>query len=188
MTGSSPPGEQRRRGRRCRVLASAAAALLWSAGLAAAQLSAGGAANQNRNAPVVFQADEVRTDDQLGLTVAKGHVEISQANEVLLADTVSYNQHTDTVTASGHVSLLMPTGDVLFADFMELRDQLNDAFANNVRMLLADRSRLAAAAARRLNGNVTQLAKGVYSPCDLCTRDPTAPPAWQLKARQITDD
>ena len=28
----------------------------------------------------------------------------------------------------------------------------------------------------------------VYSPCDLCKNDPSAPPAWQLKAREITDD
>ena len=142
----------------------------------------------NKGAPIVFQADQVAYDDQLALTVARGHVEISQGNEVLLADTVSYNQRTDTVTASGHVSLLLPTGEVVFADFMELRDQMNNAFAHNVRMLLADRSRLVANAARRLNGNRLELGRAVYSPCDLCKSDPSAPPAWQLKARVITDD
>src|SRR5919197_3106307 len=90
------------------------------------QLSIGGH-RQERNAPVVFQADEVQYDDQLGLTVASGHVEISQGGEVLLADTVNYNQRTDTVTASGHVSLLTPTGEIAFADFMELRDSMNNA-------------------------------------------------------------
>jgi LPS-assembly protein len=142
----------------------------------------------DKHAPMVFQADEVVYDDQLGLTIAKGHVEISQGGEVLLADTVSYNAHTDTVTASGHVSLLMPTGEVVFGDFMELRDSLNNGFAKNVRMLLADRSRLAAVAARRVNGNRLELARGVYSPCDLCKKNPRAPPAWQLKAREISDD
>src|SRR5207302_6993169 len=106
----------------------------------------------------------------------------------LLADTVSYNQRTDTVSASGHVSLLMPTGEVVFADFMELRDSMNDAFAQNVRMLLADRSRLVATAARRTGGNRMELRRGVYSPCDLCKDDPTRPPAWQLKAREVSDD
>src|SRR5207245_9259597 len=135
-----------------------------------------GGPQRDKNAPIVFQADEVQYDDQLGLTVAKGHVEISQAGEVLLADIVSYNQRTDTITASGHVSLLMPTGEVLFADFMELRDQMNSAFAQNARMLLADRSRLTANAARRLNGNRIELRRAVYSPCDLCKEDPRAPP------------
>jgi LPS-assembly protein len=153
-----------------------------------ADFSLSGQKAANKGAPIVFQADEVAYDDQLALTVAKGHVEISQGGEVLLADTVSYNQRTDTVTASGHVSLLMPTGEVVFADFMELRDEMNNAFARNVRMLLADRSRLAANAARRLNGNRLELRRGVYSPCDLCKSDPKAPPAWQLKAREISDD
>ena len=161
--------------------------LLSAAVPALAQLAAGGH-RPERNAPVLFQADEVQYDEQLGLTVARGHVEISQGGEILLADTVSYNQRTDTVTASGHVSLLMPTGEIAFADFMELRDSMNNAFAQNVRMLLADRSRLAANTARRIAGNRFELRRGVYSPCDLCRDNPSAPPAWQLKAREISDD
>jgi len=155
---------------------------------AAAQLSPGSGSQLNQNAPIVFRADEVEYDEQLALTVARGHVEISQNGLVLLADTVSYNQRTDTITASGNVSFSQPTGEIVFADFMELRDSMNEGFAKNVRMLLADRSRLAANTARRTNGNRTELRRGVYSPCDLCKNDPGAPPAWQLKAHEIHHD
>jgi len=164
---------------------------LWSTLLvdasipAAAQLNSGTSSQADQNAPIVFRADEVEYDEQLALTVARGHVEISQSGRVLLADTVSYNQRTDTVTASGNVSFSQPTGEIVFADFMELRDAMSEGFAKNVRMLLADRSRLAANTARRTNGNRTELRRGVYSPCDLCKNDPSAPPAWQLKAREI---
>jgi len=174
--------------RGARLITGATLALLLAAGAGRAELAVGGQRAADRKAPIVFQADEVAYDDQLALTVAKGHVEISQGGEVLLADTVSYNQRTDTVSASGHVSLLMPTGEVVFADFMELRDSMNDAFAQNVRMLLADRSRLVGNAARRTGGKRLELRRGVYSPCDLCKSDPTAPPAWQLKAREVSDD
>jgi LPS-assembly protein len=155
---------------------------------AVGQLSLGSGSQQDQNAPIVFRADEVEYDDQLALTVARGNVEISQSGRVLLADTVSYNQRTDTVTASGNVSFSQPTGEIVFADFMELRDSMTEGFAKNVRMLLADRSRLAANTARRTNGNRTELRRGVYSPCDLCKNDPSAPPAWQLKAREIDHD
>jgi LPS-assembly protein len=160
-------------------------------------LSCGGARAENfgvtpstttKNAPMTFQADEVEYDDQLALTVAKGHVEIAQGTQILLADVVTYNQHTDTVTASGHVSLLTPDGTVVFSDYMELRNGMYDAFADNVRMLMADRSRLVANGMRRLNGNHLDFGRAVYSPCDLCQNDPSAPPAWQLKAREMTDD
>src|SRR5438309_10437435 len=134
--------------------------VLCAANPALAQLAVGGH-RQDRNAPVVFQADEVQYDEQLGLTVAKGHVEISQGGEILLADTVSYNQRTDTVTASGHVSLLSPTGEIAFADFMELRDSMSNAVAQNVRMLLADRSRLAGNTARRTKKRWSVLRRAV---------------------------
>src|SRR4249919_2859982 len=162
MTGSPRPAK--RRLPKCATLfvVGAFVALSLAAGPALAQFSIGGQKKEDKNAPIVFQADEVQYDDQLALTVAKGHVEISQGGEVLLADTVSYNQRTDTITASGHVSLLTPTGEVVFADFMELRDSMNNAFAQNVRMLLADRSRLAANAARRVNGNRLEMRRGVY--------------------------
>ncbi len=188
MTGFPQPGHRRQPERATLALVAAILALLLAAPPGFAQFSISSQKKEDKNAPIVFQADEVEYDDQLALTVAKGHVEISQGGEVLLADTVSYNQRTDTITASGHVSLLEPTGEVTFADFMELRDSMNDVFAQNVRRLLADRSRLVANAARRINGNHFELRRAVYSPCDLCKKDPSAPPAWQLKAREITDD
>ena len=188
MTGFPRPGRRQWRGSTARALGAALLALLLTVPAAWGQFSLGSQKPADKNAPVVFQADEVEYDDQLGLTVAKGHVEISQGGEVLLADVVSYSQRTDTITASGHVSLLMPTGEVVFADFMELRDSLNNGFAQNVRMLMADRSRLVGNAARRLGGNRFELRRAVYSPCELCKNNPTAPPLWQFKAREITDD
>ena len=159
---------------------------LWCGG-ALADPPTGGSPTGS-NAPLTFQADEVEYDQQLALTVAKGHVEIAQGTQILLADVVTYNQHTDTVTASGHVSLMLEDGTVVFSEYMELRNSMNDAFADNVRMLMSDRSRLVANAVRRTNGNRLDLRKAVYSPCDLCLDDPSAPPAWQFKAQQMTDD
>ncbi len=155
---------------------------------ASAQLTVTHGKKQNPNTPIVVRADQIEYNQDLALTIARGHVEISQNGEVLLADTVTYNQRTDTITASGNVSLSQPTGEILFADYMELRDAMDDGFAKNVRMLLADHSRLAANTARRTNGNRTELRRAVYSPCDLCKTDPSAPPAWQLEAREIDHD
>src|SRR5947208_14312164 len=131
MTGSpKPAGRPMRIGRASLLLAGAVVAWLCATAPAAAQFSAGG--HRERGAPVLFQADEVQYDDQLGLTIAKGHVEISQGGEVLLADQVGYNQRTDTITASGHVSLLESTGEVAFADFMELGASMNHVVRLNV--------------------------------------------------------
>lgn len=136
--------------------------------------------------PVLFAADEVTYDDPLGVIVARGNVEISQAGQTVLADVVAYNTHTDTVTASGHVTIIRETGETISGEFADLTDQLNDGFIQDLRMLLADRSRMVGNTARRTgNGNRTEIRKGVYSPCDLCVDDPNAPPVWQLRAETI---
>lgn len=140
------------------------------------------------NKPVLFQADQVEYDQDLGLTVARGHVELDQADQILLADTVTYNQRTDTVTASGHVSLLQPGGDIVFSDYMELQNDMREGFIKDVRILLSDGSRLAANTGRRIEGNRTELRRGVYSPCELCASDPTKPPVWQIEAERVVHD
>jgi LPS-assembly protein len=163
--------------------------------LAAMQLAAGsgGAATSrsvglSRDEPFLFLADEIQQDQELGLVVAKGHVELSQKDQSLLADVVTYNQKSDLVTASGHVSLLEPSGEVLFGDYMELHDNFREGFIQNVRGLLSDRSRVAANTARRVAGNTTELRRAVYSPCDLCADDPSAAPLWQIKAERMVHD
>ena len=140
------------------------------------------------NAPALLSADRVSYDEELGIVVASGHVEISQEDRVLRADTVTYNQRTDTVTASGNVSLTEPTGEVLFGNFFELTGGLKDGVAQDFRLLLTDKSRFAAAGARRSGGTITEMAKGVYSPCELCKEDPERAPLWQVKAARIVHD
>ena len=145
-------------------------------------------AQKGSDEPVLVTADELQYEQDLGLVVAKGHVELSQNGQVMLADTVTYNQRNDTVTASGHVSITQPTGDIAFADYMELRDNFRDGFIKDVRMLLFDGSRLAGNTARRVGGVRTEIRRAVYSPCQLCASDPTAPPVWQIKAEDAVDD
>ena len=147
-----------------------------------------GAAAKGKDQPVLVTADELQYSQDLGLVVAKGHVELSQDDQVLLADTVTYNQRTDTVTASGNVSITQPTGDIAFADYMELHDNFRDGFIKDVRLLLFDGSRLAGNTGRRVGGVRTEVRRAVFSPCQLCAADPTAPPVWQIKAEDAVDD
>lgn len=138
--------------------------------------------------PVLLSADEITYDESLGIVVASGNVEVSQNDRVLLADTVSYNERAGTVTASGNVSLLEPGGEVMFANYVELTEDLREGVITNVRLLLTDKSRAAAAVGRRINGTRTELDKGVFSPCNLCPDDPTRAPLWQLKAVKVIHD
>jgi len=138
--------------------------------------------------PALISADQVTYDESLGVVTASGGVEIAQEGRVLLADSVSYNLRSNVVTASGNVSLLEPGGEVVFADFVELTDNLREGFVRDIRMLLTDRSRLAAVSGLRSGGNKTVFRKGIFSPCELCREDPTRAPLWQIKAVEVEHD
>ena len=138
--------------------------------------------------PALISADEIIYDENLGIVTASGNVEIAQNDRVLVADSVSYNLKTNVVTASGSVSLLEPSGEVIFADFVELTDDMREGFIRDIRVLLTDRSRLAAVSGIRTGGNKTVFRKGVFSPCELCRDDPARAPLWQLKAVEVEHD
>jgi LPS-assembly protein len=145
---------------------------------------ASGAENQ----PALIKADEITYDESLSLVTARGHVEISQGNRVLLADVVTYNQKTTVMTASGNVSLMEPTGEVYFSNYAEFTNQMRDGVLATLRVLLTDNSRMAATGGKRTNGTTTEMRKGIFSPCDLCASDPSKPPLWQIKAFRIVHD
>lgn len=142
----------------------------------------------DRDTPALISADSLSYDESLGIVTASGNVEISQNDRLLLADTVIYNQRTDVVRASGNVSLVEPSGEVVFADFAEVTSDLREGFIRDIRILLTDRSRLAAASGLRTGDQRTVLRKGVFSPCDLCRDDPERAPLWQLKAIEVEHD
>ena len=160
----------------------ACAAMLASAPAQAQPIVEGG------DQPVILRAEEINHDEQLGIVVATGGVEIAQGERFLIADTLSYNQKTDTVTASGNIKILEPTGEVIFADYLELHDRMRDGAIREIRILMAENARIAANGARRVNGNTSIMSKGVYSPCDVCKEDPEKPPLWQVKAERIIHD
>jgi LPS-assembly protein len=138
--------------------------------------------------PVLFKADNLRRDRELGVVIATGNVEFSQNERTLLADAVTYNQRTDTVTASGNVSLLDTTGDVMFAEYIELSGDMKDGIARGIRFRLADNTRIAATGGRRIGGTRTEMRRAVYSPCESCRKNPDRTPIWQIKAYKVVRD
>lgn len=134
------------------------------------------------------QADEITYDDELGVLVARGGVEIVRGKRVLLADAITYNERDDIVAATGQVTLLQPGGDIFFADYMELRDGLREGVIEELRILEKDNSRFASRRGTYRADDEARLYNSVYSPCELCKEDPSRAPLWQLKAGEIVHD
>ncbi|MGC9271207.1 LPS-assembly protein LptD, partial [Acidiphilium sp.] len=142
----------------------------------------------SKTAPVTFLADRVSYDRKSGIVIATGHVEAWQNGHVLYADKVVIDRDHDTATAIGHVVMMEPSGEIAFAKRAALSNGMKDAVMHDVATMLAENGRIVANGARRYGGVINELSKPVYSTCDLCKHDPTAPPLWQIKARSAVED
>lgn len=142
----------------------------------------------DQDTPVVFTADEVEFNQQTGVVTARGRVEAWQGERFVRADTFIHDRNTGVTILRGNVQLLEADGQVFYAEEAELADQFRDGVLREIRARLVQNARMAATGARRSGGEVTDLARVVYSACNLCETDPTRPPLWQLRARVATQD
>lgn len=164
----------------------AAAQLLTGYGETPQIPAASRSAPAGRAAPVEFQADTLEHDETGQIITATGHVELAQEGRVLKADRIVYNLQTDTVTATGHVALMEPTGDVHFADEVQLTQKMKDGFVAGLQSYLADGGHFIAKNGQK-NGNTIVMSDAAYTPCE-CGADEEGDPAWQIKADTVTYD
>jgi LPS-assembly protein len=172
-----------------RVAAAAmAAALALLAGVAFALLAGTAHADAPAGArgAALFQAESITHDLRADVITAEGNVEIRYGGRMLRADRLVYERARGQITAQGNVSLREKTGEVFFADHIELSDDLRDGAAESLSVLLAENVRLAAAGGAREGGTVTRLDKAVFSPCRVCRDSPT--PLWQIRAARVVHD
>jgi LPS-assembly protein len=141
-----------------------------------------------RSLPIVFTADQFSYDSATRIVEARGNVEASQGGRVLKADTVTYDQARDLLRAQGNVALTEPGGEVAFARSAEITGDLKDGVIEDLKAILANGSRIAAASGRRADGLITDFDRAVYSPCALCPDQPERPPLWQVKAVKVRHD
>jgi LPS-assembly protein len=130
----------------------------------------------------------VEFDQDRNLVIARGAVEAWQGGRILRTDTFTYNRETGIATAEGNVQLLEPDGQVSYADRAELTGDMRNGVVEGLKARLAQNGRMVAMGGRRTDGTITDMARVVYSSCDLCADDPEAPPLWQLRARVATHD
>ncbi len=152
--------------------------VFWAYAGQAADLAVG-------NEPVYLSAQELGYDRKQSRVIAQGDVKIVQGDIIIFADRLTYLQSANEVYASGNISLRQPNGDVLFADNIRLKDNLESGVIQDFRARLANNSLFAAREARKINENVIELDKAVYSPCKICDGKS---PLWQMKADAVTID
>jgi LPS-assembly protein len=137
---------------------------------------------------MLLKADHVDYDLNNGVATATGNVEINYNGRTLLADRVVNDKKNDAVTASGHVVMMAPNGDVVFAEQVRLTDRMRDGVMESFSALIGQNGRLVAARATRIGAVRTVASNAAYTPCKICNRQGKRTPEWEILAPHVVYD
>jgi LPS-assembly protein len=135
-----------------------------------------------------FSAATVEYDSNTEIVTAKGDVVVNRDGYTVRADTIVWNRTSGEVVAEGSIRAVGPEGDVAYGDKIILTDALKDGVIENLLVVLADESRLAAKRGERKDGIYT-LDYAAYTACkvegpDGCPKKPS----WEVKAVKVVYD
>ncbi|NVO26882.1 LPS-assembly protein LptD [Donghicola sp. C2-DW-16] len=150
-----------------------------------ASTSALAQATQTEDAPVYLIADQVFLDGE-DLLVASGHVEARQGERRLIAEKITYDQTSDTLTIEGSIRLEDGSNTVVLADSAELSDDMREGILRGARLILEYQLQMAAVEMQRTGARYQQLSKVAVTSCHVC--DDGKPPLWQIRARRVIHD
>jgi LPS-assembly protein len=132
-----------------------------------------------------FSADTVRYDQKNQQIIAEGNVIVSREGRTLKAQKIVYTQPTNSVAATGHITLTDTANNTLYADSAEITDDLKEGIIEQIRVRFADESRLLATRATRKGAHLNTLENGAFTPCKACKDDI---PLWEIHAEQVVHD
>lgn len=139
---------------------------------------------------IYLEADELINDEAGSVLTALGEVEGRYQDRTLRADRVDYNIETGQVLATGNVVLIDATGDVQYADKLELSDELQAGTAANFTARLANGATTAARFVTRSEDGEFELFNVTYTACEICknSEGDTKKPTWRIRARRVKQD
>lgn len=152
---------------------------------ASAQTALPGDLSVPEDQKMLLASDELIYNNDTGVVIATGGVQIDYGSYKLVADRVEYDQNTGRMRAIGSVEMIEPTGNRIYADDLDVTDDFADGFINALRIETPDNTRIAAESAERSGSMETTFNNGVYTACEQCEKNPERPPLWQVKAERV---
>ena len=134
---------------------------------------------------IYFSADEMETEENNNIIIAKGNVVVTRGKMELTSDRLWYDQKKDILVSEGNVVVKEEDGSVLYTDKITLSQKMKRAEVDKVKVIMKDESRIWADRFVKKVSNNKQLRKASYTACDMCEGKS---PLWQIDARKITHD
>jgi LPS-assembly protein len=142
----------------------------------------------DENQIVTFSANQVTYDNNSDTVTASGEVRMNREGNYLAADQVIWDRKSGQVYAKGNVVMVTPEGDRIVGDNVQLTDTMQNGVVSNLLVVLESGARIAATRGTRVNG-VNILYNAIYSPCPVTNvRGCPKSPSWSVTAAKVTDD
>ena len=126
------------------------------------------------DAQMLLVADTLVYDQDQNTVTAVGGVQIEYDGNRLVAQRVTYHRDTSRVVASGHVEIIERDGNRILADQIDVTDDFSEGFVQALRVETVEDTYFAAENAERTAGRLTTFNRAVYTACEPCEEDPEA--------------
>ena len=138
---------------------------------------------------ISFAADILSYDSDGETTTAEGDVVLQSGDRSLRANSVTWNQRTGLITATGNVRFVDENGNQLFTESVELTDEFEAGAMEDLLLALRQGGRLAANRGIRESDGTIALEEAAYSACDVVTpQGCDKEPSWRITADRVTYD
>ena len=136
-----------------------------------------------------FEADTLSYDEPSDTVSASGNVILRSGDRSLRADTVTWERRSGQIVASGRVRFVDENGNQLFSDSLTLTDEFEAGAMQDLLLALRQGGRLAALEGTRADDGTIQLERAAYSGCAVTGPDGCdKDPSWRITAKRVTYD
>lgn len=139
--------------------------------------------------PIAFEADQVEFNSNTNVVTASGEVILRRGDQVVEANSISWNRDSGRIIASGDIRFIDEDGNKLYTESLELTDELRAGAMSSLLIVFAEGGRLAAQAGQRADNGTVTLTDTAYSGCAVI--DPEGcekKPSWRVLAKRVVYD
>ncbi|MBO6719310.1 MAG: LPS-assembly protein LptD [Rhizobiaceae bacterium] len=134
---------------------------------------------------MLLEADTLTYDNDADTITAAGNVRIDYNGTRLVAQRVIFYRAGRRLVAYGNVQIVDREGNRSTADEIDVTDDLSAGFINALRIETTDKTYFASESAERRDGDITTFNRGVYTACEPCEENPDKPPLWRIRSTKI---
>ena len=136
-----------------------------------------------------FEATQLSYDNESDTVTASGNVILRSEDRSVRADAVTWDRKAGTIIATGNIRLVDEAGNQLFTDQIELTEAFDTGAMSELLIALRAGGRLAARSANRDADGMTVLTDAAYTACPVTDSEGcTKDPSWRITARRVVYD